>query len=847
MGVVYLARNRLLERREVLKVVNQDLLARAGGKERFLREIQSAARLSHPNVVTAYTALQLGGLLVFAMEYVEGQDLAQLVKAHGPLPVANACYYAQQAALGLQHACDKHMVHRDIKPQNLILARVGKKHVVKVLDFGLAKVVREKAEESGLTGAGKMLGTPDYIAPEQTLDAARADIRADIYSLGCTLYFLLTGAPPFRGNSLYAVLQAHHTEEAVPLNAARPEVPVALAAVVAKMMAKDPAQRYQKPAEVAQALAPFLKPTGKGLPTSGAPGPGTPPAAPHVPPARDVASRRPEGAEETITPSVRRRETMAEATAPVSLVKRPAVRPGPPPARKGRKSAIALGVAIGAVLPACLLGLWVGGVFRVRTQNGVLVLQVNEANPDVFVDGERVTVSWGADGKQGEIQVKPGTRLLTVTKDGFTAHGETVALEDGGRRVVTATLESAPAGTGQRRPPAGFVPLFNGKDLRGWLIDGGNAKDWGVSEGELIGWGQDSRTRSYLLTERAYADFRLRLEFNLARGAGGGIALRALRGEKMPLKGMIFDHPLFKLIDNRGAEETGTTHWVLNTTSVAPSQSAETYPAGTWNRLEIEVRGRSLAAWVNGKQVVNTTLAEGALLADGGIPALNRPRGRVGLQKHTGTVRFRNIAIKELPSTADSPKKAAKGFPVIIPEKDRGKWCVADGCLEQTSPTDRVWITFGDPSWKDYDHSVEFCSSQAKGTVLVAFRLDWEKQVVGHPARACVFGLNQWHNAAQTLEGWLNHGKWHAYAQRKGTLPADTWMRARVSVRGGRAQCFLNDRKLFDSNVHPHLMGCVGLMTFGGHHRFRNIQVTDPEGKVLLQGLPDLESAWSAN
>ena len=176
MGVVYLARNRLMARLEVLKVVNKDMLERSGGKERFLREIQSAAMLNHPNVVAAYSALPVGETLVFAMEYVEGEDLAKLVKERGPLGVIIACYYVFQAALGLQHAFEKKMVHRDIKPQNLIL-REGKKHVVKVLDFGLAKVKRETGEDSELTGTGKMLGTPDYIAPEQTLDATSADTR----------------------------------------------------------------------------------------------------------------------------------------------------------------------------------------------------------------------------------------------------------------------------------------------------------------------------------------------------------------------------------------------------------------------------------------------------------------------------------------------------------------------------------------------------------------------------------------------------------------------------------------------------------------------------------------------
>ncbi len=193
------------------------------------------------------------------MEYVDGLDLSRLVKAHGPLPVAKACNYVHQAALGLQHAHENGMVHRDIKPGNLMLARQGNRGVIKVLDFGLAKIQSEGAVEGGLTHEGQMLGTPDYIAPEQISNARRADIRADIYSLGCTFYYLLTGGPPFQGTSLYDILQAHHSMEATPLNLKRPEVPVELAALVGKMMAKEPGRRFQTPKAVAQALVPFFK------------------------------------------------------------------------------------------------------------------------------------------------------------------------------------------------------------------------------------------------------------------------------------------------------------------------------------------------------------------------------------------------------------------------------------------------------------------------------------------------------------------------------------------------------------------------------------------------------------
>ena len=265
MGTVYLALNRLMGRHEVLKVVSSHLINRRGVLDRFLGEIRNAARLHHTNVVTAYTATRVGESIVFAMEYVEGLDLAKLVKAKGALPVSNACNYVHQAALGLQHANEHGMVHRDIKPSNLMLARQGNRAVIKVLDFGLAKVRSEGAVDGGLTHEGQMLGTPDFIAPEQIGDARRADIRADIYSLGCTLYYLLTGDPPFKAASLYEILQAHHSMDAMPLNLARPEVPVELAALVARMMAKEPERRFQTPGEVAQALSPFFRKAGEAV------------------------------------------------------------------------------------------------------------------------------------------------------------------------------------------------------------------------------------------------------------------------------------------------------------------------------------------------------------------------------------------------------------------------------------------------------------------------------------------------------------------------------------------------------------------------------------------------------
>jgi len=433
MGVVYLAWNKLMGRKEVLKVVSRELMDRHRVLDRFLREIRNAAQLHHPNIVTAYSAFRAGESVVFAMEYVEGHDLAQLVKGNGPLSVAHSCNFVYQAAQGLQYAHEQGMVHRDIKPSNLILARQGKRPVVKVLDFGLAKATREGPVDKGLTHEGQMLGTPDYIAPEQSVDAHKADTRADIYSLGCTLYYLLTGRPPFQGASLYEVLQAHHSMEATPLNLVRPEVPWELAAVVGKMMAKEPMRRYQTPGEVAQAIKPFFKAgdagsTGPKIESSPvglrtAVEPATQ-AATSLPPAARLRS-----AGKTVEPaqaeSIWQDLLLIEEREPV---------PASLPAAAGARGSSHLPwqwlVTVAGVLLFGLSIAWATGVLKIKTKAGVIVLENVPENAVVVVDGGKVTVT-PVDGQPVEIEAQPGKHTVTVKRGENVLLGESVTIESG--------------------------------------------------------------------------------------------------------------------------------------------------------------------------------------------------------------------------------------------------------------------------------------------------------------------------------------------------------------------------------------------------------------------------------
>ncbi len=252
MGQVFKARNWKLVKVVALKLIRKERLDNPDAVRRFQREIRAAAQLDHPNIVRALDADEVNGTQLLVMEYVQGTDLAKLVKKDGPLAVDKACDYCRQAALGLQHACERGLVHRDIKPHNLLLTAAG---VVKILDMGLARLDRRGDDEasSTMTQEGGGMGTLDYISPEQAMDSHDVDIRADLYSLGCTLYFLLTGKPPFAGGEALQKLLKHRLDEPVPVEQLRPDVPPGVAAVVRKLMAKRPEDRYQTPVEAAAA------------------------------------------------------------------------------------------------------------------------------------------------------------------------------------------------------------------------------------------------------------------------------------------------------------------------------------------------------------------------------------------------------------------------------------------------------------------------------------------------------------------------------------------------------------------------------------------------------------------
>jgi serine/threonine protein kinase len=265
MGRVYRATQVRLGREVALKVVRTSLLNNPIVRKRYDREVETASSLYHPNIVRVFDAGEVAGKYYLAMEFVDGIDLSRMVREHRPLEIIEACEYVRQAALGLQYAHDQGLVHRDIKPSNIVVA--GERHlpqatepaVVKILDMGLVRSVGfdEDGGKGDLTRAGTVVGTPDYMAPEQAKNSSGVDHRADLYSLGCTLYFLLSGQPPFPVGTPIEKLLKHQLDAPIPVQALRPNVPTPVAELISRLIAKDPNQRIQSAAEVAQVIAPL--------------------------------------------------------------------------------------------------------------------------------------------------------------------------------------------------------------------------------------------------------------------------------------------------------------------------------------------------------------------------------------------------------------------------------------------------------------------------------------------------------------------------------------------------------------------------------------------------------------
>jgi formylglycine-generating enzyme required for sulfatase activity/WD40 repeat protein/serine/threonine protein kinase len=446
MGAVYKAQHTKLRRTVAVKVLPADKVNTPQAVARFEREMQAVGALDHQNIVRAFDAGEDQGRHYLVMEYVKGLDAGQLARNHGKLPIPEACEIIRQAALGLQHAHEAGLVHRDIKPSNLMLAESG---TVKILDLGLARINQEIEPAAELTSTGQVMGTLDYMAPEQGGDTHHVDIRADIYALGASLYRLLSGIAPFgdpRFDTVVKKLMALATKEPRAMEELRPDVPRELAAVIKRMMAKSPDDRYGTPAEVAAALAPFSAGAKlASLATGGQPG------ATGDGLGASVSGSSVTFAHDVTTPKV---STSDLATHFPGVEKNIEAKP-PATAASGAHKLPARYVAVGAIavgLAAILLGAIV--LYLVTPEGGTVRVEINDKSITAQVDSKGVDIKQGDD---KPIRVEPGEHGLRIKQGKLDFETPKFVLKKGDK--ITLKVEYLP-GRIQVTKEGEHVPFF---------------------------------------------------------------------------------------------------------------------------------------------------------------------------------------------------------------------------------------------------------------------------------------------------------------------------------------------------------------------------------------------------
>jgi len=414
MGQVFKADHLRLERVVAIKMLPPTLTKDAAAVARFQREVKAAAKLRHPNIVATDDADEANGSHFLVMEYIEGQDLSALVKKSGPLSVEKAVDLVLQAAKGLEYAHKRGIVHRDIKPANLLLDSEG---TVKILDMGLARIEAggNAATQAELTGTGAIMGTVDYMAPEQALDTKHADARADIYSLGCSLYYLLAGGPVYSGETVTSKLLAHQGNAVPTLSALRADIPEAVDDVLAKMLAKKPEDRYQSMTEVIADLQPLVAAGSTMMGSS------TLASVDAATSNSNLTFLHNASAGQTVQRKTTKQIKQSKTNGSSGL--------------KNKKLALISATVLGVLILA-------GIIVSLRTNDGTLIVEVDQPNAMVQVlDAEgKVEISQKGGVGKVTISVDPGKHRLRVEKDGFTVFGKEFEMEKGGTKAITAKL-----------------------------------------------------------------------------------------------------------------------------------------------------------------------------------------------------------------------------------------------------------------------------------------------------------------------------------------------------------------------------------------------------------------------
>ncbi|MGO9468956.1 MAG: protein kinase domain-containing protein [Isosphaeraceae bacterium] len=603
MGVVFKARRRNTGKVVALKILPPSFARDHQAVSRFKREIEAAGRLNHPNIVAALDADEDRGVHFLVMEYVEGRDLDRVVQTSGPMPVVQAVDCLIQAARGLEAAHAQGIVHRDIKPGNLMLDAAGN---VRVLDLGLARIVEAanpfgQAAGSRLTQSGMYMGTIDYMAPEQAEDSRRADQRADIYSLGCTLFYLLTGREPFEAETILKRLMAHQERPAPKLRAARPDAPPALETVFQQMMAKRPAER---PATMTELIA--LLESCKASAAEARAAAGEPPKSRPELKVFDEPLKRAAPAKTKAEPSIstmrdepQERLRINEDLRLEDLVMdvRPETPPAPLPASPKAPRPAVDRPKRAALPPSSRRRQHTGAV--VAAVGAIAILGIILARFTLF----------------------SGTTVPPPARSGSAAADAPMPT------AIAASSESRDTRTSasQPNPNLDSKSIFDGTSAKGWMLRDGKP----LPQRHVQPDGLNPRgSGSYLVVyEQKLGDFVLDFDYKLSKGCNSGVFIHV-----SDLNDPVNTGIEVQLDDaaGKGLHDPGAFYGLV------PPRVQAQKPPGVWNHMTVTARGPVVAVSLNGTAVSSINLD------DWPVPG-KRPDG----SDH----KFRNVAIARLPRT----------------------------------------------------------------------------------------------------------------------------------------------------------------------------------------------------
>jgi serine/threonine protein kinase len=884
MGEVLKAEHRRMQRRVALKVISGSAMKDADAVRRFQREVHAAARLIHPNIVTAFDANELEGVHFLVMEYVDGRDLAQVIHDQGPLPVATAVDYVLQAARGLAYAHGKGIVHRDIKPGNLLVDREG---TVKILDMGLARIDLGPGGSMELTNTGQVMGTVDYMAPEQAEDTHSADARADIYSLGCTLYRLLSGEPLYGGESVVKKLLAHRGAPIPPLAAVCPAAPAALDAVFRKMVAKRPEERQQSMAKVVAELENVLR----GL-TVAEPTVGSTEVTTDLKLSEFFAAIGPRSGKSGPTATAEKRSTKVASGNDVTqdFAKGDTTTRGltglgsAAPDRHGignrgqgtgnktvgwrlaRKLVPPYVIAIAAALGGLALAA-AGIVVFLPTSDGTIRVEINDPSIEVTVSGSGYKIK----GKTEEIHVKPGEHTLHVKTGELEFDtskfvlgkgdnpplkvellpGEVQVMHSNGRllgerarpkEIAASSGKPGSAGapgrttTATPAPTAGeWITLFNGRDLYGWLQKG--HAGWSVKDGLLTG--ESVGAVGWLMSSREFGEFELELEYRLPPGGNSGVFLRA--PENGNITGGEFNE--IQLLDDSALKFASVLPQGRNGalfSQIAPTK-APIKAANEWRKLAARVVGSRVQVTLDGVEVL-----DGPLRA--GTPA----RGHIGLQLYAPGIVFRNIRLREQ-NTAQIPSAAAAQrtidlLPLVDLKRDvvSGQWRqTPEGLVAE--PTGmagedrgkRLQLPYTPP--EEYDFEIEFTPTAANFRTTQHFwaggrSITWEYD-------SKPLGQAEFISGFSRLDGLQAQQSPGSLKRDASLLITGSRNRSRIEVRRRSLRVLLNDKEIIawqgdltrfsDSDLRDELPDPrrLGVITYQTTATFHKITVREVNGR----------------